>query len=74
MGAVRLATEVRIEQLHDPDVALVALALRLADLLDGDEPTAAAAKEYRATITALTVDAARDLSLEDLLDAEELPR
>lgn len=65
-----VATEQRIAGLTDPDVSLVALALTLADLLDDPETsTAAAAKEYRATIAALTAaDAPKAMTLDDLED------
>ena len=67
MGPVRTATVERIAGLTDPDVALVALALRLADLLDGDETaTASAAKEYRATVLALTKAEPSGPTLDDL--------
>ena len=55
MGPVRRATKQRLSELAAPDVALVALAYRLADMVDDPEKgTAAAAKEYRATMSALT--------------------
>lgn len=67
------ATEVRLAALDDPDVAMVALAYHLARQLDSGDPkagaTAATAKEYRATMTALLVDArAEEQSLDDLDD------
>lgn len=65
------ATEQRVSELDDPDVALVALAFRLAGLLDDpDSASAAAAKEYRSTILALTAGAAREDVLDDLLDGD----
>lgn len=53
MGIVRNATEAKLAELSSPDVALSALALRLAELLDSEQANAAAAKEYRATMNAL---------------------
>lgn len=65
------ATEERIRSLATPDVALVALAYRLAAMLDDPETaTAAGAKEYRATMLALTAQEAKEEGLDDLLDAD----
>lgn len=68
------ATRQRVAQLASPDVSLVALAGRLADLLDEPETcTAAAAREYRAVMAALTsVDAgSRRSPLDEALDGVE---
>ena len=67
MGPVRRATKQRLSALAAPDVALVALAYRLADMVDDPETsTAAAAKEYRATMFALT-SAQADTTIGDTL-------
>lgn len=70
VGPVRHATEERISGLPAPDVALVALALRLADMLDDPEATASAAKEYRATMAVLTASESSGPTLDDLLDGD----
>ena len=67
MGPVRRATNKRIKALDQPDCALVALAVHLADMLDNpDTSTAAAAKEYRATIELLTAFQPAGETLADL--------
>jgi hypothetical protein len=55
-GPVEQATRERLGALRGADGALVALAYRLAQLMD-EEPTAAVAKELRATIQAVLADA-----------------
>lgn len=72
-GPMVQATQLRLAELSDPDVAMVALAYHLARQLDtGDTrkgATAATAKEYRATIHALLVEGrVEELSLEQLDD------
>ena len=71
MGIVRDATEAKLAELTDPDVALSALALRLAELLDSEQGNAAAAKEYRATMNALTNKSKPSMSLDDLEDDDD---
>lgn len=72
-GPVVEATQLRLAELAEPDVALVALAYHLARQLDTNDPkrgsTAATAKEYRAVINQLLVAGrAEELSLEQLDD------
>ena len=65
------ATNERIAELERPDVALVALALNLAAQLDDpDKANAAAAREYRATMLALSSSASKSDGLDDLLGDE----
>lgn len=74
LGPVGKATKARLAALDDPDVALVALALRCAALLDDPETaTAALVKEYRATLAALTADAKAGSTLDDLDALDEEP-
>lgn len=57
-GPVEHATFERLSSLPDPDQALVALALRLAQLMDDSEmASAATARELRQTVQSLTVAA-----------------
>lgn len=68
MGIVRTATEAKLAELTAPDVALSALALRLAELLDSEEANAAAALQYRLTLNALVNQSKPMRSLDDLAD------
>lgn len=73
VGTVRQATDERIAGLTAPDVAFVALAKRLADMLDDPSTAnAATAKEYRATMLALvgSVDGSSSATLDGLLDGD----
>lgn len=71
MGIVRTATEAKIATLSNPDIALTALALRLAELLDGEDANAAAALQYRLTLNALVSQCTPAMSLDDLVDDDE---
>tara|TARA_R110000868_G_scaffold315811_1_gene576685 strand:+ start:119 stop:337 length:219 start_codon:yes stop_codon:yes gene_type:complete len=72
MGPVRRATIERVAAIDAPDVALVALAYRLADMLDDPETaTASAAKEYRVTITQLAAQDAKTPTVYDLDDSDD---
>jgi hypothetical protein len=68
MGRLRDATDERIGQIDAPDVALVALAHHLAGMIeDPDLFSAAAVREYRATMSDLVkASAAGPLSLDDV--------
>ena len=68
MGPLRQATEQRIADLDDPDVALVALVKRLADIIDGDYGNASHVKEYRAAMRDPCPPVVRGPSLDDLED------
>lgn len=71
MGIVRTATEAKIAALSNPDVALTALALRLAEILDGEDANAAAALQYRLTVNALVAAATPSMTLDDLVEDDE---
>lgn len=68
MGPLRQATEERIADLDAPDVALVALAQRLADIIDGDYANASHVKEYRGVMRDLCPPRITGPSLDDLED------
>lgn len=68
MGALRDATDKRIAELDDPDVALVALAQNLADKLDGDYGNASHAKVYHGVMRDLCAAGRKGPSLDDLED------
>ena len=72
MGPIRRATKQRATSIEGADVALVALAYRLADMLDDPETsTASAAREYRMTIAQLTAPAPpKTASVYDLDDED----
>lgn len=71
MGPVRRATKARVASIDAPDVALVALAYRLADMLDDPETaTASAAKEYRVTITQIAATDTKSPTVYDIDDGD----
>lgn len=67
VGTVTNATKKRLADLAAPDVALVSLALCLAEALDDPETfNAATAREYRLVLSALVAVAPAGLTLDDL--------
>lgn len=68
MGPLRRATDERIGAIEDPDGALVALAQRLADIIDGDYANASHVKEYRGVMRDLCPPRITGPSLDDLED------